>query len=75
MATTRARANSESRPPVIIDLSVPITDELLAAICARNPDYRFETTTDRRLIITPGTGIFPSGGEAESLVPRCLASH
>jgi Uma2 family endonuclease len=65
MATTQISTNPITIPPVIIDPTVPVTDELIAALGVRNPDYRFETTADRRLIITPGTGFFPSGGEAE----------
>ncbi len=65
MATTPIPTAHVTTPPVIIDPTVPVTDELIAELGARNPDYRFETTADRRLIITPGTGFFSSGGEAE----------
>ena len=65
MATTQIPIDHVTIPPVIIDPTVPVTDELIADLGVRNPDYRFETTADRRLVITPGTGFFPSGGEAE----------
>lgn len=65
MATTSVPTGSETIPPVIIDPTTPVTDELIAQLSAKNPGYRFESTADRRLIITPGTGFLASGGEAE----------
>jgi len=51
--------------PVVLDMPVPLTDDLIASLGSLNPQYRFETTADGRLILTPGTGFFASGGEAE----------
>jgi Uma2 family endonuclease len=65
MAAIQFPAGDGTVQPVIIDPAVPVTDELIADLATRNPNYRFESTADRRLIITPGTGFFPSGGDAE----------
>jgi Uma2 family endonuclease len=51
--------------PIVLDLPVALTDEFIADLCARNPQYRFETDADGRLVMTPGTGFLASGGEAE----------
>jgi Uma2 family endonuclease len=51
--------------PIILDVPVPLTDEFIAHLSARNPQYRFETDADGRLVMTPGTGFLASGGEAE----------
>jgi Uma2 family endonuclease len=38
---------------------------MLITLAGKNPEYRFETTADGRLVVTPLTGFFASGGEAE----------
>jgi Uma2 family endonuclease len=65
MAMTNPIDTQETVLPVVIDLPVTLTDEFIAALCARNPQYRFETDADGRLVMTPGTGFLASGGEAE----------
>lgn len=61
----QAPDSSHTVAPIVIDLPVPVTDELIAELGYRNPQYRFESSADGRLIVTPGTGFFASGGEAE----------
>ena len=51
--------------PLMLDIPTPLTDDFIAALGSRNPQYRFETTADGKLIVTPGTGFFASVGEAE----------
>jgi hypothetical protein len=60
-----AAARPEAPEPVIIALTERVTEETLIALARKNPEYRFETTADGRLVVSPLTGFFASGGEAE----------
>jgi len=51
--------------PVILAFPSPITEDVLLALGHDNPEYRFETTAEGYLVVTPLTGTFASGGEAE----------
>jgi hypothetical protein len=55
------------RSPRARDLALTerVTEETLIALAGKNPEYRFETTADGRLVVSPLTGFFASGGEAE----------
>jgi Uma2 family endonuclease len=55
----------EAPAPVIIALTERVTEKTLIALAGKNPEYRFETTADGRLVVSPLTGFFASGGEAE----------
>lgn len=65
MAATNPIDTLETVLPAVVDLPDTLTDEFIAALSARNPQYRFETDADGRLVMTPGTGFLASGGEAE----------
>jgi Uma2 family endonuclease len=58
----------EETGPVILALPERVTEELLIALGRENPGYRFETTADGRLVVSPLTGTFASGGEAELIL-------
>jgi Uma2 family endonuclease len=64
-------ANSVVEPvepdPVILRLPDPVTEAMLIAFGRSNPEYRFESTSDGRLVVSLLTGTFASGGEAELL--------
>jgi len=60
-----AAVRPEAPEPVIIALTERITEETLIALASKNPEYRFETTADGRLVVSPLTGFFASGGEAD----------
>jgi Uma2 family endonuclease len=66
MAIVDSAAVSPDAPePVIIALTERVTEETLIVLAGKNPEYRFETTADGRLVVSPLTGFFASGGEAE----------
>ena len=60
-----AAVRPEAPEPVIIALTERVTEETLIALAGKNPEYRFETTADGRLVVSPLTGFFASGGEVE----------
>ncbi len=60
-----AIAGREALEPVILTLPERVTEEMLIAIARKNPQYRFETMSDGRLVVSPLTGTFASFGEAE----------
>jgi hypothetical protein len=55
----------EALEPVVIALTERVTEEMLIALAGKNPEYRFDTTADGRLAVSPLTGFFASGGEAQ----------
>jgi Uma2 family endonuclease len=65
MARSRPVDAQPTMLPIVLDWPVPLSDEFIAHLCARNPHYRFETDADGRLVMSPGTGFLASGGEAE----------
>src|SRR5664279_3717212 len=60
-----AAVRPEAPEPVIIALTERVTEETLIVLAGKNPEYRFETTADGRLVVSPGTSFFASGGEAQ----------
>lgn len=71
-----AAANSTVEPvepePLILRLLEPVTEAMLIALGRSNPEYRFESTADGRLVVSLLTGTFASGGEAELLAQIVL---
>ena len=65
MAIVDLAVRAEEADPVIIALPEPITEETLIALGAKNPEYRFETTADGRLVVSPLIGTAASLGEGE----------
>jgi Uma2 family endonuclease len=65
MAIVDPSVRPEETGPVILALPERVTEELLVALGSENPEYRFETTADGRLVVSPLTGTFASGGEIE----------
>jgi len=55
----------EPASPVILSLGARVTEEELIDFARNNPEYRFETTADGRLVVSPLTGTFASFGEGE----------
>ncbi len=55
----------EEAGPVIIALPKRVTEDTLIALGAKNPEYRFESTSDGRLVVSPLTGTEASLGEGE----------
>lgn len=51
--------------PVVLVLPRRVTEDMLLAVTRNNPEYRFETTADGRLVVSPLTGTFASFGEGE----------
>src|SRR5450631_4302818 len=62
-----AAVQFEEIEPLIIALPERVTEDFLIALGQQpeNEQYRFETTADGRLVVTPLTGFFASGGEGE----------
>ena len=65
MATAKPVQGREEIRPVVLALQERVTEELLIAVARDNPEYRFETTADGRLVVSPLTGTFASFGEGE----------
>jgi Uma2 family endonuclease len=65
MAIADPTVRPEETGPVILSLPERVTEEMLIALARNNPEYRFETTADGRLVVSPLTGTYASGGEAE----------
>jgi Uma2 family endonuclease len=65
MAMVDPSTRPEEAEPVIIALPERVTEETLVALGAKNPEYRFETTADGRLVVSPLTGTAASLSEAE----------
>ena len=60
-----AAVRPEAPEPVIIALTERVTEETLIALAGKNPEYRFETTADGRLVASPlgGLGRMLSGSD------------
>src|SRR5450631_3708370 len=65
IATAKPVRGQEEIRPVVLALQERVTEELLVAVARDNPEYRFETTADGRLVVSPLTGTFASFGEGE----------
>jgi Uma2 family endonuclease len=55
----------EEAYPVLLALPQRADEAMLLALARENPEYRFETMVDGRLVVSPLTGTFASMGEAE----------
>jgi Uma2 family endonuclease len=65
MAIVDPSTRPEEAEPVIIALTERVTEETLVTLGAKNPEYRFESTADGRLVVSPLTGTAASLGETE----------
>lgn len=65
METADLTVHPEEARTVIIALTARVTEETLIELGTKNPDYRFETMADGRLVVSPLTGTEASLGEGE----------
>jgi Uma2 family endonuclease len=65
VATAKPVYGQEEIGQVVLALPKRVTEDFLVAVSRNNPEYRFETTADGRLVISPLTGTFASFGEGE----------
>ena len=57
--------------PVILAFPSPITEDVLRALGHDNPAYRFETTAEGDLVVTPLTRHLRLGRRRGAYVPAC----
>lgn len=72
MAVADSVVEPDEPGPMILRLHEPVTEPMLLALGRSNPEYRFESTADGRLVVSLLTGTFASGGEAELLAQIVL---
>jgi Uma2 family endonuclease len=65
MISADSTVGPEDPGPVVLKLLQPVTETMLLELSARNPEYRFETMADGRLVVSFLTGMFAARGEAE----------
>jgi Uma2 family endonuclease len=65
MALADARTQTPETGPIILTLTERVTEDTLTVLARSNPEYRFETTSDGKLVVSLLTGTFASAGEAE----------